>query len=164
MWSPALVHWPSEHQRRAQLAAAGIPRLLILAEGTPIPDDVGEDEDWVRLPASEQDVDARLRNLEARFSGALQLEDQVLRSSRGQIRLTRREADVMVLFLGRRGHLGALPDIVAAIGGSAGASGRQVHDTIHRLRGRIRPIGLDVFAAPRRGYTLGLRIDDSDPE
>ncbi len=160
MWSPELVRWPVERRRREQLAARGIPRLLVVAEGAEVPTDLGDDEDWVRLPASEQDVAARLHNLGTRVRAGISLDDRVLRTSLGTVTLTEREATVVATLLEHRGA--PVPrDVVAASLGAPAPSGRAVQDVASRLRRRLRPLGLDVFSARGRGYTLGWRIDET---
>jgi DNA-binding winged helix-turn-helix (wHTH) protein len=156
-----LVHWPSEHQRRAQLAEAGIPRLLLVTPGSAIPTDIADDEDWVRLPASERDLAVRLTNLEHRFREAVRLDDRVLRTGDRTAVLSDVEARVMAVLLESGAGIVPHPELAAAVGPGAATSQRRLHDTLHRLRQRLRPLGLDVFVAPRQGYSLGLRIDES---
>src|SRR5205085_7528463 len=61
-----LVRWPAEQGRRAELQGAGRPRLLLLEDGAPPP--VAEDdlEDWIRVPAGEADLRARVEGLRRR--------------------------------------------------------------------------------------------------
>ena len=55
-----LVRWPHEAGRRSELTEQGVPRLLLVDEEAepPLPSDCLED--WVRVPASEADVKARV--------------------------------------------------------------------------------------------------------
>jgi DNA-binding winged helix-turn-helix (wHTH) protein len=146
MWSPALV---------------GIPRLLLVAPGSEIPADLGEGEDWVRLPASERDVAARLANLEHRFREAVRLDDATLHSGSRRADLSVVEARIVAALLDAGGELVPRSALAAVVGPDPSTTGRRLHDTVHRLRRRLHPLGLDVFVAPRRGYALGLRIDDT---
>ena len=61
-----VVRWPSEQADRERLADQGRPRLLLVAPDAEPPD--GRDclEDWIRLPAEDRDVAARLHSLEVR--------------------------------------------------------------------------------------------------
>lgn len=160
VWSPALVQWPAETNRRDDLRAAGIPRLLVVAEGHAPPDDVDVDEDFVLLPSNERDVAIRLENLGIRVRDAVHLDDQVISSERGQVVLTEREAKAMRLLLDRRGQMTSRDSLVEAVGGPA-VTERQLHDVMYRLRTRLKPLGLDVFSARSKGYILGLRIEDA---
>ena len=58
-----LVTWPADEHRRQSLARAGVPRLLLVSPDAEAPAALGLDEDWVRLPADEGDVVARLQRL-----------------------------------------------------------------------------------------------------
>jgi hypothetical protein len=58
-----LLHWPAEADRRAALAASGTPRLLLLEPGVAPPRSWAEEEDWVRLPASPDELAARAAGL-----------------------------------------------------------------------------------------------------
>lgn len=162
MWSPALVHWPAERRRRERLAGEGIPRLLLVAVGAAVPGDLAEDEDWVRLPAPDADVAARLANLATRLVDAVHLQHGVLRTVRGSTALPAREAAVLQLLLERRGRLVPHGALDAALAAGGGAAGRRVHDVVHRLRRRLQPVGLDIFSTRRRGYLLAMRIDETE--
>jgi two-component system, OmpR family, response regulator len=164
VWWPALVHWPSERERRAQLADAGIPRVLLVAEGASPPDDMTDEEDWVRLPASEQDVSARLHNLGQRVRNTLRLDDRVLRSRRGAVTLAATEAAVVAVLLDHHDHPTPSAELAVAAGLDEGGDRHPLYDVMHRVRQRIRPLGLDVFNAPGRGYVIGLRLDQLDAD
>lgn len=59
---PELVGWPDEAERRAVLAAAGVPRLLVIDPGT-APPPLAPDEDWIVRTCDERDAAARLQGL-----------------------------------------------------------------------------------------------------
>src|SRR3954471_21260701 len=61
-----VLRWPSERSNRERLAGEGRPRLRLVAPDESPPDGVDCLEDWVRLPAEDRDVAARLRGLELR--------------------------------------------------------------------------------------------------
>src|SRR5689334_9179895 len=62
----SLVRWPEEQLRRAHLRAAGEPVLLLVESDAPPPEVDDWLEDWVRLPAVDEDVRARVRTLSER--------------------------------------------------------------------------------------------------
>ena len=64
-----LLRWPEESDRRTELETAARPRLLLVEPGDPPPDISDPLEDWIRLPADDRDVRARLSTLVTR-SGA----------------------------------------------------------------------------------------------
>jgi hypothetical protein len=64
----AMVAWPSEAERRARLADAGVPRLLFIAPGHAPPKLWDRHEDWVRVPASAEEVRLRAATLQGRLA------------------------------------------------------------------------------------------------
>src|SRR5579871_5457039 len=64
-----LVDWPAQADRVTALAQAGLPRLLLVAPDADPPASVDSNEDWVRLPADERDVAARVLRLTAQAAG-----------------------------------------------------------------------------------------------
>lgn len=62
----AILEWPYRQQDREELKRRGVPRLLLIAPKTAPPECTDCLEDWVRLPADEADLDARLLALVTR--------------------------------------------------------------------------------------------------
>ena len=158
----AIVHWPRDAARRADLAGRGVPRLLVVDPGSP-PPDVADDEDWIRAPADERDVAARLDGLRARCAGVV-LEAGVLRTRWGAAALSPREAAVAEVLLTEPGAVVPRAEVEAALAGRAVVTARTADDTVYRLRRRVRPLGLDVFSSRGRGFLLGPRLDLSDAD
>lgn len=153
-----MVHWPAEKDRRDRLTRAGVPKLLVVAAHAQAPVDIRVDEDWVRVPVSEQEVVARLHDLEQRLDGTTRLDGRVLRTHLGEVTLTDREARVMRVLLEHHGRVAPRERLRSASGPGAGTD-RRLHDLVYRLRARIGPLGLDVFSARGTGCRLGARID-----
>jgi hypothetical protein len=65
----ACVPWPSEAARRRHLAVAGVPRLLFVEPGAAPPDHWDADEDWIRIPATAEEVTLRAETLRSRLGG-----------------------------------------------------------------------------------------------
>src|SRR5687768_10586050 len=63
-----LLRWPTEAERRTRLQQAGTPRLLLVDEGHPPPHPDDCLEDWIRVPAEDGDVRARMEGLAFRTS------------------------------------------------------------------------------------------------
>src|SRR5437660_2898512 len=61
-----VLRWPEEEERRTALRAVGRPRLLLLEDDSAPPVTIDPLEDWIRLPAGDGDVRARLAALEQR--------------------------------------------------------------------------------------------------
>src|SRR5882762_5787017 len=66
MTDVVLVRWPEETERLQRLRAAGAPRLLLVGEDLAAPEPVDPLEDWIRLPAAEDDLRVRVATLASR--------------------------------------------------------------------------------------------------
>lgn len=155
----ALLRWPMEEERRQALAARGASRLLLVDADTAAPDAVDCLEDWIRLPASQDDIDARCRAIATRSmvhnSETPGLDpDGVLRVGASWVSLPPLEARLMSALLDRFGAV-VSRDILSRTGWPTGAPGRNALD-VHmlRLRRRIAPLGLAIRTVRSRGYLL----------
>jgi DNA-binding response OmpR family regulator len=153
-----LVRWPEEAAERDRLTESGIPRLLLVAPEADPPDTVDPLEDWIRLPADDRDVRARVGTLAARapldapvpeidgdgllrFRGDWVSLSPVERSLASEL-VSRFGAVVGRDVLGRRAWPGGLPTRNAL----------DVH--MLRLRRRIAILGLEIRTVRSRGYLL----------
>ena len=64
-----LVEWPSEEERLSQLRREHVPRLVLVPEGMAPPLTADVLEDWIRLPAVDEDIRSRVRVLADRADG-----------------------------------------------------------------------------------------------
>lgn len=155
----ALLRWPLEEDRRRALLARGAPRLLLVDAETVAPEVTDCLEDWVRLPADQDDIDVRCRALATRAiahgpaTPALD-PDGVLRVGPGWVSLPPLEARLMAALLDRFGAVVSRENL-ARSGWPTGAPGRNALD-VHmlRLRRRIAPLGLAIRTVRSRGYLL----------
>lgn len=155
-----LVQWPGEQERLDRMRDDGIARLVLVAEGAVPPLTTDVLEDWIRLPASEEDIESRLRVLSDRFrangeqarpeldeNGLLHFGDRWVPLPPVEMRLIaamldRYRAVVSREALSRAGW----PDTVP---------GRNVLDVhIVRLRRRVAELGLVIRTVRSRGYLL----------
>lgn len=153
----ALVHWPDEAARVDLLRATGQPRLLLVAEHAPPPTNADLAEDWVRLPASPEDLNARTATLAARLSIAAPRPTAV-----GDGRLVHRgewvalspiEESIIAALVADFGEVVLLSTLArGADGHELTANAIRVH--VMRLRKRIRPLGLVVRTVHGRGYLI----------
>lgn len=154
-----LVRWPTEKERRAHLVTEREPRLLLLENGEAPPDPDDCLEDWVRVPASEDEVRARVAALSRRFrchtcaTPALD-EDGVLRVGTRWVSLPPVEARLTTALLERFGAV-ASRDTLSRAGWPDGAPGRNALD-VHmlRLRRRLAAVDLAIRTVRSRGYLL----------
>jgi len=92
--SVALVQWPRDAERRARLASAKVPCLLLVAPDTE-PPVVELWEDWIRLPSDERDVSLRVHGLARRVCRPEIVDDSVLRNSYGAVMLPAAESTIV---------------------------------------------------------------------
>jgi DNA-binding response OmpR family regulator len=153
-----LVRWPGEKERRALLAAAHTPRLLLVEVGEP-PDPDDCLEDWVRVPAAEGDVRARVAGLWIRAgqhsANAPELDpDGVLRFGERWVSLPPVETRLTSALLERFGAVVSRESLSRA-GWPDGAPGRNALDVhVLRLRRRLVPVQLAIRTVRSRGYLL----------
>lgn len=154
-----MLRWPLEDKRRVALAASKTPRLL-LVEGATTPPDL-EDclEDWVRLPADDEEVRARLAALTRRAAEHVTVVpvldgDGVLRVGPTWVSLPPVESRLATALLERFGAV-VSRDSLGRAGWPTGAPGRNALD-VHmlRLRRRVAPVALAIRTVRSRGYLL----------
>ncbi len=139
------------------MADEGQPRLLLVGDGAEPP--VGEDplEDWVRVPASDIDVQARMATLvaRARAAAAPRLDgDGVLRFGGLWVSLPPVEARLTRAMLDRFGAV-VTRESLSRAGWPDGAPGRNALDVhVLRLRRRLAPVRLVIRTVRSRGYLL----------
>jgi two-component system OmpR family response regulator len=154
-----LVRWPVEAEERSRCAGERLPRLLLLDDGVAPPDSTDCLEDWIRLPASESDVRARVRALLARGQAHLRSLPEidvhgVLRYGTGWVSLPPVEARLADALVARFGAVVGRDALRRATwpGASPGRNVLDVH--VLRLRRRLAPLGLAIRTVRSRGYML----------
>lgn len=159
-----LIRWPEESDRRGKLVAAEVARLLLLDETAepPLPDDCLED--WIRVPAVDEDVKARVAGLVARLhahQAAVPVVDAdgVIRFGPGWASLPPVEARLARALVERFGAVVGR-ETLGRSGWPDGAPGRNALD-VHmlRLRRRLAPVGLVIRTVRSRGYLLEAAED-----
>lgn len=154
-----LVRWPADEPTRTRLQTAGVPRLL-LVEGSAQPPAVADElEDWIRVPADEVDLHARVEALDRRLRTRSEAqpdldEDGVLRVGPAWVPLPPVEARLTAALLDRFGAV-VSRDALGRAGWPDGAPGRNALDVhVLRLRRRLAPLGLAIRTVRARGYLL----------
>lgn len=162
-----MLRWPVERRRRAELAAAHAPRLLLVEGGSPAPQAEDCLEDWLRVPASEEDLRARAEALalrtKAHISSVPLLDpDGILRFGSRWVSLPPVEVRLMSALLERFGTV-VHRETLADTGWPDGAPGRNALDVhVLRLRRRLEPMKLAIRTIRSRGYLLE-RSDQENP-
>jgi hypothetical protein len=159
----AQVRWPAESARCAALRAAGAPRLLLVEAGPP-PVLLDPLEDWIRVPAPEADLWARVEALRRRADTTARArpeldDDGVLRLGARWVSLPPVEARLTGELLIRFGAV-VSRDALARAGWPGGSPGRNALD-VHmlRLRRRLAPLALAIRTVRSRGYLLEHGVD-----
>jgi len=154
-----LIRWPDEEEHRRALAIADVPRLLLVDEQATPPAVDDPTEDWIRLPARDEDVRARVRSLLIRAGewarGSPGVDpDGVLFVGSARLPLAPVEARLTALLLERQGAV-VDRDALARAGWPSGMPGRNALDVrILRLRRRIESLGMRIRTVRHRGYLL----------
>jgi DNA-binding response OmpR family regulator len=153
-----LVRWPVEDERRGRLAGDGVPRLLLVERDAEPPEVYDPLEDWVRVPADELEISARLNTLGTRARARMPKPtldlDGVLRTPTGWVALPPVEGRLVGRLLDRLGTV-VSREMLGEAGWPDGAPGRNALD-VHmlRLRRRLSPVGLSIRTVRSRGYLL----------
>lgn len=154
-----LLRWPADIARRDALGASGQARLLLIEDGFPPPPAPDCLEDWIRVPASEEDVQARLEALALRSQAHAPPvpdldDDGVLRFADRWVSLAPLEARLTSALLGRFGGVVSRETLIRALwpGKTPGRNALDVH--VLRLRRRLSPLGLVIKTVRSRGYLL----------
>src|SRR3954453_14663789 len=155
-----MVQWPEEEKSLAAMRRDGTARLVLVPEGVapPLTSDVLED--WIRLPASDDDIRSRMRVLEDRVRASDDRrapeidENGLLRLSGRWVSLPPVEHRLMIALLDRYRAV-VSREALARAGWPEGIPGRNVLDVhIVRLRRRLAPLGLAIRTVRSRGYLL----------
>lgn len=156
-----LLPWPADEARRQHLARAGVPRLLLVSNAEPAPSAIGLDEDWVRVPADDGDLIARLERL-AMAVERLRHERPTLDAQRmvhfagAHVLLTRSQAAVVALLLDRPGSVVSRQRLEAAVWPDAAVGPRALDAVVFRVRRRLAGLGIVVRNAHAHGFALDL--------
>ena len=154
-----VLRWPEERRRREDLAERGRARLLLVDVDAPPPIAADPLEDWVREPAGDLDVRARMEGLRLRLEQTLELvpeldDDGVIRFGERWAPLPPVEARLTRALVTRFGAVVSRAELSAA-GWPHGAPGRNALDVhVLRLRRRLEPVRLAIRTVRSRGYLL----------
>jgi Transcriptional regulatory protein, C terminal len=156
-----VVDWPVEAGRREAFARAGVPRLLLVAPGAPPPDMIGVDEDWIRLPATDDDVLARANHVmrlgERRRTDLPYVDDhRVLHRAGVSVPLTTRDARMLEVLLRNVGSVVSYEELTRVVWSNDAPTREAVEAATYRLRRRISGLSMSVKAVRTRGVVLHL--------
>ncbi len=157
-----LIRWPAQEERRLELDAASEPRLLLVDDESIAPHVGDVLEDWIRLPADQNDVRARVAVLRERARRREQRDapvlgsDGVLRCSGRSAALPPIEQRLVEVLLDRFGVVVGRDALLKA-GWPGNVPDRNVLDVhIGRLRKHLEAVNLVLTTVRSRGYMLVL--------
>ena len=153
-----LVRWPEELTSVERLRAEGAARLLLIGAGTPPPESEDCREDWIRLPADEADLRARLSAVAARATRhagrPVALDDGRLTFRGRWIALSPIRHRLAVVFVHAFGDVVSLEQLSGAAWPSRSGSATALRVHVLRLRREIAPLGLEIRTVQARGYVM----------
>jgi len=152
-----LIHWPAEEARLERLRADGVPRLLLIEDHRAAPASSDPLEDWIRLPAPEEDLRTRVTTLSGRARTGRPPTvdgDGLLRYGNRWVTLSPVERSLAAALVDRFGAVVGRDTLArrAWPGGSPTRNALDVH--MLRLRRRIASLSLEVRTVRARGYLL----------
>jgi DNA-binding response OmpR family regulator len=157
-----IVRWPEERELLERLRAEGTPRLLLVRPPAPAPEVMECEEDWVRLPADDGDVRARVLALAARSSrhrpGPQVGADGRLRFGSDWIALSPIELRLAHVLVERFGEVVQSTELAGAAWPGEGINEGALRVHLTRLRRRLRAVGLEVQNVRGRGYLMEQTI------
>ena len=151
-----VLRWPEEASMLEALRATGSPRLIVVAPGASAPELSECDEDWIRLPSSDEDMRNRLRTLAARASrhpAAPELKGDGRLSFRGHwVVLGEVEEALAIALASRMGEV-VRSDELAAVADPP-LSGGALRVQVMRLRESLSGLDLELRTVRGRGYLM----------
>ena len=152
----ALIRWPSDEALRIELDQLKHPRLLLVEPHADPPHVSDILEDWVRLPVSREDRNARIRVLESRVSSGLPDvgDDGTLRHRGESTHLSEIQGHLMRALIERFGAVVSPEALLASMWPEGRATAGNLRVVVTRLRPVLVPLDLQIRAVRSRGYLL----------
>jgi DNA-binding response OmpR family regulator len=157
-----ILRWPEQSGEASALAATETPRLLLVEAGADPPILSDWHADWVRLPADERDVAARVLSLTRRTRPAptpqVDGHDRLVFGDKW-VALSPIEARLAAMLSTRYGAVVSLDELLEQ-GWEALPKPNALRVHLTRLRRRIRPLGLELRTVRSKGFVLQAAGDD----
>jgi DNA-binding response OmpR family regulator len=155
----ALIKWPSDESLRLDLAEQGHPRLLLVEPEADPPECTDILEDWVRLPVSRQDRNARIRTLESRVGESRApvptIDDHGMLEYRDlRTQLSPIQTELVKPMIDRFGAVVPRDRLIAAGWPEGETTANTLDVTMGRLRRQLFNVGLKIRTVRSRGYLL----------
>ncbi|HEV7526190.1 MAG TPA: winged helix-turn-helix domain-containing protein [Acidimicrobiia bacterium] len=154
-----VVHWPEDAARAVELARVGTPRLFLVAAEADPPDVSDELCAWVRVPAYERDVQARIVELRSRASVARPIlgDHGLLWRGTEWTALSPIEARLTAAFIARPGRVLSRARLEKTGWPDGSPNERSIDARIKALRRRVAPLGLRIHTVRGQGYIAEIQ-------
>lgn len=154
-----MIQWPSDEGLRQELAEQRHPRLLLVDSEADPPVCTDVLEDWVRLPVSRVDRNARIRALESTAEGQgpatpVLNGNGTLEYRGSRVNLSAIQTDLMRLLMDRFGAVVSRSELSAIAWPRSDSTENNLDVTIGRLRRQLEPVRLHIRTVRSRGYLL----------
>jgi hypothetical protein len=152
------LRWPADADLRERVAAEGHACLLRVSEGASAPPEWGHLEDWLREPVDRDELDARKARLRRRLVARQPAwidGDGLLRRGPAWVALPPLEIRLLEPLLARHGQVVTRDQLRDAVyGNGTDRDPRLIESTVHRLRRRIRPLGVRIHTVRSIGFLV----------
>lgn len=153
-----LCSWPMPAPQRAALRARGALCLYIVQVADVPPDDLGTNEEWVRVDADPIEVHWRIRRLQAagqEANAAPEFRDGCVFYRGATVVVPPSCERITALLCEQFDNVVARPLLLAGdIGDGDELSCATLNTRLHRIRHLLEPIGLRLTSVRARGYLL----------
>jgi len=159
-----VVHWPEDSARAGELARVGTPRLFLVAPEAEPPVMSDDMCAWVRLPAHERDVQARIVELRTRASVARPIlgDHGLLWRGAQWVPLSPIEARLTSAFIARPGRVLSRARLQKTGWPEGSPNERSIDARIKALRRRVAPIGMRIHTVRGQGYIAEIQPVSAD--
>jgi len=165
----AVVRWPDEQARAAELARMRVPRLLLVAPDAdpPAPSETGGSDglcDWVQEPVDERDLQTRVVALRGRASLVRPIlgDHGVVWRGPTWVALSPIEERLTAAFLARPGRVLSRTRLEQLGWPSGVPNNRAIDARIKVLRTRVAPVGLRIHTVRGQGYLAEIQPAPAD--
>lgn len=159
------LRWPEESARRDQLAAAGIPRLLLVSAGATPPSVWALDEDWILASAPAAERGHREATLRRRLDrraepprrptvGVAIDDDGLVRREGRWVALSELEVRLIAVLLAARGRCVSRDRLLEVGWPGQERDDRAVDGVVRRARAKLAALGVEIHGITGAGYLL----------
>jgi two-component system OmpR family response regulator len=152
-----VVRWPEEMRLLEHSVALGMPRLLLVEDGTEPPEVTDTLEDWIRLSADDRDRQARMATLRRRAGqGVVPVFDGMCRLGFGEAwaPLSPIEYRLAAELVGKFRRIVSNKELTVSAWGDSPPRPNALRVHLTRLRRRLEPIGLEILTIRCQGHIM----------